>query len=628
MTAPRADAPLALREKQLAAWAMGALAAAAATGLAALAYGDLAGEIWQTLCAAMALLAATLLSSLAQAQKRRKQAGEPAPRWLAHSGFAAIPQLGSALWRPKTDKASPWLRLTGLRVRRAIGRKLGWDLAWLGVGSLAAAPLALLALPAAQLPAQDKTAAALAAAGGFAVAFACLLLERLLASKPGDAATQSQREMLLALLPAALLPALLALATLDGTAWPARLRFLAPAWLALLSLEQLLRVIRAGFLPYRRRLNRPPLAGCLLVSGLRRRFAADKAYRLPERPGLRLRQSWALAFVWRAAPAAAGCLLLAGWLLSSLKIVAFDQRGVYERFGQPAAVWQPGLHIGLPWPLGDTRLIENGAIHQVSAGGTARNASAQDNGDRLWDGEHPAETMQLIASGKGNQQTTQLMSLDVRLVYRQGLSDRDALASYRQASPDELLRDVASQTLLGYFAGRQLDELLGNSQAAAAAALRQSIQRRLDLAGSGLELLAVVVQTLHPPAGAARAFHAVQAAQIQAQARVAQEQGQAIRSLSGARQAQTEARAGAQAAAAEKQAEANAAAIAFQADRAASQAGGAAFLYERYLHNLSHGLASSRAIIIDHRLDAAGLPAIDLRRNAGAADAAAGLPHR
>ena len=625
MTSRPADAGFAAREKRLGIAALCAIAAALAAELAAgWASSAPAATVWQTLAAAMALLAAALLSSHAQTRKRRKQSGEAPPSWLSPRGAAAIDRLKRSVLRSKAERPSAWM---WLRARRAIGRKIGWDAVWLGAGSLAALLLSLLALPAAATPAPDRAATAIAAAGGFAVAFACLLLERLLASRPADTTAQALRDILLALLPAALLPALLALARLGGMDGPARLLPAAPIWLACLSLEQLLRVIRAGFLPYRRQLNRPPIAGCLLAAILRRRFAPAPGQRLAARPGLRLRQSWALAFVWRAAPAAAACLLLAAWLLSSLRVVAFDQRGIYERFGQAAAVWQPGLHIGLPWPLGGMRLIENGAIHQIAAGGEP-DAASRDNGDRLWDGEHPAETMQLIASGQGNQQTTQLMSLDVRLVYRQGLSDRDALASYRQASPAALLRDVASQTLLGYFAGRQLDELLEGRRAGAANELRQRIQRRLDQAGSGLELLSVVVQTLHPPAGAAHAFHAVQAAQIEAQARVAQEQGLAVRSLSGARQAQTEARAGAQAAAAEKQAEASAAAIAFQADRAANQAGGPAFLYERYLHNLSHGLASSRAIIIDHRLDAAGLPAIDLRRNAGAADPVAGLPHR
>ncbi|POZ60121.1 SPFH domain-containing protein, partial [Chromobacterium alticapitis] len=423
---------------------------------------------------------------------------------------------------------------------------------------------------------------------------------------------QPLADLLRGILPALLLSSLIALAALAGHGWTVAALPLGGAWIALLCAEQLLRCLLRAFQPYRREQQQHPVFGCLAAAALRGGWRAGQAL-----PGIQLRQSWAMRYMASAAPRLLAALAALAWLLSSVNAIAVDQRGIYERFGQAAAVWQPGLHLGLPWPLGRLRLIENGAIHQMGLGLSPQAAA---DPDRLWDGSHSAETMQLIASGQGERQTTQLMALDVRLVYRLGLSDSAALDSYRQTDAPGLLRDIAGQIILHAFAARQLDALLGTELAGVSRQLRGQIQSRLDTADSGLELLAVVIQSIHPPAAAANAYHNVQAAQILAQANVALERGQAVRALSAARQQASQARDEASAAAAEKLAAAQAAAIGFAADRQAAQAGGQAFLLERYLHRLRLGMAGASPIIIDHRIDAAGMPALDLRPNAHPAD--------
>lgn len=460
---------------------------------------------------------------------------------------------------------------------------------------------------------------ALAAACGLLAVFCCLLLERKLSQTARDEWPEAQAlaDLLRGVLPALLLPSL---AALTGYGWTGAALPLAGAWIALLCVEQLLRALGRAFQPYQRELPQRPIFGCLAAAALRGGWHAGQAL-----PGIPLRQSWALRYMAGAAPRLLAALAGLAWLLSSLNVIAVDQRGIYERFGQAAAVWQPGLHLGLPWPLGRVRLVENGAVHQMGVG---LSTPAAADSDRLWDGSHGAETMQLIASGQGERQTTQLMALDVRLVYRLGLSNRAALDSYRQADAPGLLRDIAGQAILHDFASQQLDALLGSKLANVSRQLRRQIQSRLDAADSGLELLDVVIQSIHPPAAAANAYHNVQAAQIRAQANVARERGQAVRELSAARQQVRLARDEASAAAAETLAAGQAATIAFSADHQAAQAGGQAFLLERYLHRLRQGLAGTSPIIIDHRINSAGMPMLDLRPNAGVAGPPLSAPDR
>jgi regulator of protease activity HflC (stomatin/prohibitin superfamily) len=86
------------------------------------------------------------------------------------------------------------------------------------------------------------------------------------------------------------------------------------------------------------------------------------------------------------------------------------------------------------------------------------------------------------------------------------------------------------------FAARTLEALLGENRAAMAERLRAAVQAQLDRAGSGIDLLAVVIEAIHPPAGVADAYHAVPAAETMARAELASAHGNAIALRSQARQ--------------------------------------------------------------------------------------------
>ena len=123
----------------------------------------------------------------------------------------------------------------------------------------------------------------------------------------------------------------------------------------------------------------------------------------------------------------------------------------------------------------------------------------------------------------------------------------------------------------------------------------------------------MIVEAIHPPAGASIAYHEVQAAEIKAHTAVATEQASAVQTLNGAQTQATAARNEATAAAAEAVRQATAASRLFAGDRAAYAKSGQAFLLERRFERLSRKLGSSKTVIVDHRLTGAEAPTIDLR---------------
>jgi regulator of protease activity HflC (stomatin/prohibitin superfamily) len=347
-----------------------------------------------------------------------------------------------------------------------------------------------------------------------------------------------------------------------------------------------------------------------------------------------LSRSWALGFVRRAALPIVGGLLVFSWLLTGLTALPMDERAVYEAFGVPVSVLGPGLHLHLPWPFGVLRNVELGVVREIpivfpSAGGetlaeiaaseSAQTGSAEaappPSADRLWDASHPAEASYLIASQAGGQQSFEIVNIDLRIVYRTGLSDDAAFAAaYRVADPEMLIRAASGRMLVRHFSRYTLADVLGENRDRFVAAFKSELQSRLDDLHTGVEIIAVVVEAIHPPPAAATAYQNVQAAEINSRARVSLARGDAVRTLASAQQTALETQNAAVASAAEQIDKANADGLLFSGDREAHSRGGEAFLFERWLDRLSKSLTVVPLIVVDHRLGGQNTPTIDLRR--------------
>ena len=356
---------------------------------------------------------------------------------------------------------------------------------------------------------------------------------------------------------------------------------------------------------------------------------------LEQRFGIDLRQVQAFRLMGKTfVPVVCGLAVL-GWLLSGLTQVPLHQRGIYERFGRPMAVLSPGLHAGLPWPFGRVRAVEFGAVHELRLSDEPEQKARNDVPDsaegpapqtswRLWDSSHLTDQSQVIASQAADKQSFQIVNMDIRLIWRVGLRNEDALNSQYQAEDlPVLIRSIARQVLVAQFASKQLDELLNEQRASLSTTLNQQIQQRLTALHTGVELLSTRIEAIHPPAGAADAYHGVQAAQIAASARVARERGYAATVTNGARQNAETRENDAQAFAAENLSRAQAAAAQFAADSQAWQQAGQAFILERRYHILSQTLAHTPLLILDSHLQGTNEPVLDMRQYPALSDSTA-----
>ncbi len=566
---------------------------------------------------------------------RARAAGLPAAALLiAASGLAGSWALtrarrAASLAPPPARRRFFWRR-TG-RVARTPGQAARWPQAWLVTPlALAGAVLAWLLRPAESV-ATMPDAAFIAGGMLLVAAFSLLLVERIIAAWPParlpEAAWLSDLAALV--LAALLLSGLLELLAGAALDWARPVGGVAALLLLAIGIELALRPLGRLFLPPPPDASARAAAGSLLL-GLLAEIARGGGIVGPVRRrfGIDFSRGWALSYIRAALPHVLLLLAVLGWAGTGLVSVDMSQRAIEERFGRPVVVLAPGLHLIPPWPIGAVRRVEFGPLHEMALGTddiTEARTGAEDppppSADRLWEQPHPAELTMVIAApagAGGTGQSFQVMAADVRIYWRIGLTDADSMrAAYAVSDPVALLHDAAGHAATAYFASRTLDDLLSADLAAIGVSLRTALQAEMDRAGSGIEITLVALEAVHPPAGAASAYHNVQAATISAFAQVSAERGRAAATLAANRRTAIETLDGARAGAAETLASARADAIGFAAERDAARTGREPLLLERRLSVLDH-LSGAAVTILDDRIGTAGAPLLDLRPPGGA----------
>jgi regulator of protease activity HflC (stomatin/prohibitin superfamily) len=460
----------------------------------------------------------------------------------------------------------------------------------------------------------------------FALAFISLIAERTMAAFPEPQLREAPALRRILLVSTVLLAAAacLELARANALEWLIWVAIGLTCVPSAIALELAVRALARLFLPPPPARTATAISSSLLASVLTGTPRSPGDF-LRTHLGLDFARSWALSYLSAAVlPALIGTALFC-WSLSGVKLIDLGQRGVYERFGAPVAVLGPGLHILLPWPLGRLRPVEYGAIHSVAIGVDQSGESGPEVAaeapppvtlNRLWESEHPGQANYLVPSpstGTG-QQGFQIVSTEISVLYRVGLGDSQALESvYTVARPQELVREAAGRLVLRYFNSRTLETVLGARRETIADSLRSELVADLNSYHAGIDVVSMLIEEIHPPAGAAAAYHSVQAAQINASASISNELGRAKRVAGTAQEEAHLLVSAAAASAAETLATANAEAIRFTADRGAYSTGGHAFLLERWYGNLDRALARSTLTIVDHRLSPSEAPVLDLR---------------
>jgi regulator of protease activity HflC (stomatin/prohibitin superfamily) len=554
---------------------------------------------------------------------------------LTLTGLLASRQIVAA-----RQRSLSWNRGEILARRAPVTSSAGWPQAILIlVGTMAAIALLWRFRPLPPLPSAVTTPWPVSAGLLLLPAFILVICERAVAAVPPERFPESPRLAALLRLPVFVILAHILLIALAGFglrlgSW---LAVAVDLFLAGVAAELAVRTLGIWFLPppapERARAAVGSIGAALLQPGALRQ--SEVARRMRSQLGIDITRSWAVSYARSATAPVLLALLIFAWGLTGVVRIGLNERGSYERFGASVAMLGPGLHVVLPWPFGNVRHVEYGVVHSVAIatamnGGTVPMDTSLADGrpplsaNRLWDLQIGSDTSFIIASSIADRQTFETVSVNLNVLYRVGLDDASARrALYGTVDPVTLVRSIAGRELAHFFADRTLPEVLGERNEEIETQLKIEVQNELDRRQSGLQVLALIVESLHPPSGAVMAYRGVQTAQIIAAMRRSQEEGRAQGTLNVADASAHDMRDQAQAGSAELVSSAAQERWRVNADILAYRAGGRAFLLERYFGNLRGSLPKAALEIVDNRLGNPDAPVFDLRPTASASGPAA-----
>lgn len=329
--------------------------------------------------------------------------------------------------------------------------------------------------------------------------------------------------------------------------------------------------------------------------------------------GLDAERSWALVFLRRTFMPVSALMILLAWIGSGIIQVPQDKRGVYERLGIPVAVLSPGLHVTFPQPFGRVRLTEFGTIHALSVADaplsvtqtdrSSAEGDPPDSANRLWDSS-PDDASWLVAHHQAeNRAGFEMLTANLHVLYRIRMSDQSALdALYTVSSPETLLNSLAHRCLTSFFSAETLDGVMATRREEISHVITKNLQNQLDGYHSGLEIVAVLIDAIQPPAAAAKSWRMVQAAEVRAATSVAEEQTRAEGTDALAHQNAYDATTKATSQAAQTLRQADADTARMEGDENAWKIAGNAFLLERQLMSLRAALAKASITVVDKNI--------------------------
>ena len=182
-------------------------------------------------------------------------------------------------------------------------------------------------------------------------------------------------------------------------------------------------------------------------------------------------------------------LLLVVWIIpGTFYFVEPDEEAVVTRFGKFDRTNSPGLHFKYPSPIEHAATPKITQVRRAEIGfRTAQGRPTQ---------SVPAESLMLT----GDQNI-----VDMNLVVQYRIMD-SVQYLFNVRRPHKLIRDAAETVIRGITGSKKIDEALTTGKAEIQVLAKDQIQALLDKYKSGLQVVTIQLQAVHPPEQVADSF--------------------------------------------------------------------------------------------------------------------------
>lgn len=204
-------------------------------------------------------------------------------------------------------------------------------------------------------------------------------------------------------------------------------------------------------------------------------------------------------------------VIAATCLASGVYMVQPDEVGVIERFGRKVTPFSaPGIHYKLPWPVERLTRLRARRVRTVEIGYRSNAASAAEPAAYEWNMQHRAGRFQsrleesLTLTGDQN-----IIELSATVHYE--IAQPDAFL-FRQLDGDATVREAAESVIHGIAGSTSMDDLLTVRREAVEQLALAELQRRAARYDTGVRILSVKLEDVHPSSEVVDAFRDVSAA--------------------------------------------------------------------------------------------------------------------
>ena len=316
---------------------------------------------------------------------------------------------------------------------------------------------------------------------------------------------------------------------------------------------------------------------------------------LEENTGITMRSLWSLQLIRSLLPGAILAVVLLLWISTCFVQIGSNQEGALFRLGKMRQnTLQPGLHMTLPWPFDQVDVYNTRSLNRLTIG-----YISQGDQDNIWTEDHGGEEYLLLLGG-GNE----MVAINLEIQYR-----IDDLISYIRSGsqPEAILQAQAYEIITARTIGTDLDALLSTDREVFSHTFRQELAQRIAPYGTGLTVVDVVLESIHPPVRVADVYQDLISAEIDAEYTLINAQNTAYQQISSAEKERTLAIGNAKAAQFESVAQAQAAVTEFMAAAAADGLYRSEYRFYKYISALTQGYQGTKLIIVGQGVDSSRL---------------------
>ena len=290
-------------------------------------------------------------------------------------------------------------------------------------------------------------------------------------------------------------------------------------------------------------------------------------------------------------PPAILALVLVMWLSTGFVQIEAYQQGALFRLGKlHPKLLEPGFHMTLPWPFDSVDVYDTQSVSKMAIGYVPE--GAQDN---IWTESHGGEEYRLLLGGGA-----EIVSINLVVEYR--ISD---LMHYirSSAAPESLLQAQAYEIITARTISTDLDALLAADREVFAESFREELTAQLSQYNTGLEVVNVVLESIHPPVEIAYIYQDMISAGIDAEYLRIYAHNSANRYIMTAKEAATKAVAEAQANKLKAVGDAQAAVTEFMAAVSADSQYSYPYRFQKYMEAITKAYGNATLIIAGEGVD-------------------------